>query len=398
MNRRPESAIAGSDAPPPIRTGRRLSEIEERELLSAIGQELRTEISARWPQYYPARVADGPASLTVVPRRCGFSAIYRVDIDFPANRGRESLIVKIRREQRQGSFRREDLSERILAFIRAEYNEHVNAARYFTDRPGLSVVRPLDFIESHAAFVVEFAAGEDLSKLVRQNSALVPAAMTRAGAWWRLFHHDLHRSERHAWSPEAVDRMIERRLTRLGAIGAPAATLETLRQEIVRVARVVEPSDVPVSLIHGDCKLRHIWATADQIQVLDFGNTSIGDAWLDPAALVVELSLYSLWTTRMDSAGKVADIGGLLHAYFDGPPPPAFALYVVDALLKKWHRRLRNWGAGAGLTQLRDSLRVARLDGVVDRFYIDRWFTTQARAWLAFAEGRPPTWLAGLVQ
>ena len=396
MSLRPTPVALATDSPgrPPSR----LSDAEDRELMSAVEQELRAEVSNRWRGYYPDRVPDGTPTFSFTPRRCGFSAIYRVDLDFPSPPRRESLIVKIRREQRDGSFRRLDLSDRIVGLVQTEYQEHVRASEYFANVPGLSVVRPVDFIESLNAIVVEFAAGADLSLLVRDTSPVARPAMARAGAWWQLFHHDLHQSELRPWSADAAVTMIDRRLSRLQAVGAPADTLDPLRDAIARTIQVVEPSDVPVSRIHGDCKLRHIWATPDQIQVLDFGNTSIGDAWLDPAALVVELSLYSLWTTRMDAASKVEDIRALLRAYFDGPPPPAFALYVVDALLKKWHRRLRSWGAGTGLSRLQETLRTARLDTVIDRLYIDRWFATQVRAWLALAERRPPSWLGTVTQ
>ena len=88
----------------------------------------------------------------------------------------------------------------------------------------------------------------------------------------------------------------------------------------------------------------------------------------------------------------------LLHAYFDGPPPAAFSLYVVDCLLKKWHRRLRNWGSGAGVHRLRRSLKAAGLATRLERLYIDRWFTFQIRSWLALAEGHPPAWLRPVVE
>jgi hypothetical protein len=151
-----------------------------------------------------------------------------------------------------------------------------------------------------------------------------------------------------------------------------------------------------VSLIHGDCKLRHVWATEDSIQVLDFGNTKTGDSWIDPAALVVELCLYSLWSRRLDSSGKADDIRTLLRAYFDGPPPLAFSLYVVDCLLKKWHRRLRRWGPGRGISGLQRSLQRAGLAHRVDRLYVDRWFTSQIEAWLGVATGAVPSWLEGV--
>ena len=60
-------------------------------------------------------------------------------------------------------------------------------------------------------------------------------------------------------------------MERLQKIGAPAETLVRLRDEIAQAARDVEPARVPVSLVHGDCKLRHVWATPDGIQVLSAG-------------------------------------------------------------------------------------------------------------------------------
>src|SRR6185503_14905233 len=122
-------------------------------------------------------------------------------------------------------------------------------------------------------------------------SPLASESIRRCGLWWRRFHHELHQSRSREWAAAAIDAMVESRLVRLRRIGAPADVLESIRMEIGAAARRVFPGPVHVSRIHGDCKLRHVWATADGIQVLDFGNTKIGDSWLDPAALVVELSL-----------------------------------------------------------------------------------------------------------
>jgi hypothetical protein len=371
----------------------------ESHLIDALASELRAEVIQRWATYYPWRVATGVPDITLTPRQCGFSAIFKVDLDFPSDPQRESFVIKIRREQKHGSFLRTDLTERTLALSRTEYREHVRAYTFFCGKvAGLSVVRPLDFIESHNALVVEHARGRDLSKLVKQRDASAQASVQRCGEWWRRFHHELHQSHEHMWDPDLATAALDQRLTRLRRFNAPADLLETLRAEILRASRLVAPVPVPVSLVHGDCKLRHVWATPQGIQVLDFGNTKIGDSWSDPAALVVELSLYSLWSRRVDALLKGAEIRTLLFAYFGGPPPTAFSLYVVDCLLKKWHRRLRKWGPGPGMTRLRRSLHTAGLDKRVERLYIDRWFTGQIRAWLAMAGGTPPAWLKTVVE
>jgi hypothetical protein len=361
-------------------------------LLASVASELHREVSLRWAAYYPARATGEPPTITLTPRRCGFSAIYNVELRFAT--GRERLIVKIRREHKHGSFLRSALSEATLAASRAEYDEHVKAYRFFSvNGDGLGVVRPVDYLDAHNALVVEHAIGTDLSKLVRADNPIAADAIRRCGVWWQRFHYELHGAKHHAWNAAAFDAQLERRLNRLKAFGVPSELLNGLGHEIRATASKQPPVGVPTSLVHGDCKLRHVWATDDGIQVLDFGNAKSGVSWRDPAALVVELCLYSLWTRRLDAAPRVADIRTLLHAYFDGPPPPAFSLYVIDCLLKKWHRRLRNWGPGAAMGRLRQSLRVARLEKPLERLYIDRWFTTQTRAWLALANGHPPTWL-----
>jgi hypothetical protein len=386
---RPDAASDSSVQPKEVAAG-------DPQMVSALAAELREYVMERWATYYPGRTS--VPVITLTPRHFGFSVIFQVDLEFAAA-GSERFMIKIRRQHKHGSFVRDELTERTLALSLAEFNEHVAAYGFFSGKPdGLSVVRPLDFIESHNAFVVEHAIGNDLSKLVRAGSPVVASAMRRCGLWWRMFHHELHGARDRPWEPEIIDEMIERRMVRLRKIGAPADTLDKVREEIRTASHRVRAVPVPVSLVHGDCKLRHVWATADGIQVLDFGNAKVGDSWMDPAAVVVELSLYSLWSRRMDSATKAAEMRMLLHAYFEGPPPAAFALYVVDCLLKKWHRRLRNWGSGAGLNRLRRSLKTAGLDAPLERLYIDRWFTTQIRAWLAVAGGHPPAWLQPVVK
>ena len=371
----------------------------EDSLLSAVASQLRAEVLQRWAAYFPVRAQAAAPDITFTPRRCGFSAIFKVDLDFTEIRARERLMVKIRREQKYGSFERSALTERTMAASRAEYNEHLKAHRFFAGRSdGLGVVRPIDYLESHNALLVEHAAGTDLSKLVRANSDLAASSIRKCGQWWRLFHHDLHLSSERDWNASALDPQFDRRLQRLQTFGVPTDLLEELRAEIKAATQNVPPVRVPVSLVHGDCKLRHVWATDTGIQVLDFGNARVGDSWRDPAALVVELSLYTLWSRRLDAAPQVDNIRTLLQAYFDGPPPRAFSLYVVDCLLKKWHRRLRNWGPGPAMNRIRKSLQTARLDKRLERLYIDRWFTTQIRAWLAVANGCPPAWLRKVVE
>lgn len=390
-------SAAARERVPRVESRPRRSGEASRRQLDRLAAELHAELGRRWPSYYPESAEKAPA-IALSPRHCGFSVIFKADLDF-ARGEHKSLIIKIRREQKHGSVLRADLSERTLALSLAEYEEHLKAYQFFLQRSDeLSVVRPLDFIASHNALVVEHAAGSDLATLAKQGGPLASRSIRRCGQWWRLFHHELHQARNRGWDPAMLDAGLDWRLSRLRDIGAPRSALDDLYREITAAARRAPAAAVPESVVHGDCKLRHVWATPRQIQVLDFGNAKSGCSWIDPAALVVELSLYSLWTRHLDSGSKVADIRTLLHAYFEGQPPAAFSFYVVDCLLKKWHRRLRSWGPGAGLTRIRRSLQAAGLDKGIERLYVDRWFSGQIRAWLALADGRPPRWLRPVVE
>lgn len=389
---------ANTTPAPPPGPGRRVRPTaappSEPRLLAALATELGGEIERRWRGYYPERAACATPAIVMQTRQCGFSALYKVDLRFEDPPATEQLMVKIRREGRFGPFLLAELSARTVSASRLEYDEHVRAYQFFRARSReLSVVRPLDYLPDYNAILVNYASGRPLSTIAQDPGNDGVQALGRCGQWWRLFHHELHGARDRPWDAKVIDGYVERRLKRLKKVGVPEDTLRKVQDEVRDSTRRITPAPVPVSLIHGDCKLRHVWGTSEGIEVLDFGNTKTGDSWIDPAALVVELSLYSLWTTRLDSEPHVDHMRSLIRAYFDGPPPPAFALFVVDCLLKKWHRRLRDWGAGSGLRRVRQTLATVGLEKGVDRLYLDRWFTTQVRAWLAVAEGQPPAWL-----
>lgn len=365
--------------------------------LASISADLQAHVLDRWRAYFPARASASPPDVQLTVRHFGFSVLFEGMLTFPADARPERFMVKVRRNQRYGSIVPDDVNDRTLLLARKEYDEHVRAYQFFLNAPAeLSVVRPIDYIERYHAFVVEHAAGRDLSKIVRSGEPIAVRSLERCGAWWRAFHDDLQQAQRCAWTADRLDRRLARRLERLRAIGAPVSLIAQLERDARAVARRVGPCQVPVSVIHGDCKLRHVWASPTGIQVLDFGNTKKGDSWMDPASLIAELSLYSLWSPRLHTASHLALMQAVVAGYFGDHPPAAFWLYVADSLFKKWHRRLRNWGPGPGMMRIRRSLKRVRLDAPVERLYIDRWFATQIRAWLALADGQPPDWLKPL--
>src|SRR5687767_2267812 len=91
----------------------------ERQLLSELAAEVRDLAAERWRSYYIARAALPEPTITVTPRQFGFSVIFQVDLQFPNGGGSECFMVKIRRQQRAGSFVQEEMTDRTLALSRA---------------------------------------------------------------------------------------------------------------------------------------------------------------------------------------------------------------------------------------------------------------------------------------
>ena len=169
---------------------------------------------------------------------------------------------------------------------------------------------------------------------------------------------------------------MKRRETLL-ALGVSAGQLDPLLGHVLQVARTCRQREVPCSLLHGDYKLRHIWASHEFIQVFDFGNVHPGPCYVDVAAFLVELSVLKLGHPWFESRRVHGYTETFLRGYFSMQPPQLLGLYVVEALLKKWVRRRRTWSRTSVASTLHMCLRQVGAKALVERWYLDRWFATR---------------------
>jgi aminoglycoside phosphotransferase (APT) family kinase protein len=132
-------------------------------------------------------------------------------------------------------------------------------------------------------------------------------------------------------------------------------------------------------VLHGDYKLRHVWADRGSIQVFDFGNVHAGDCYADVASFLVELSVLRLGSPSFDSKKIDRYSEAVLSGYFTTERPPLLGFYTVEALLKKWMRRLRSWSRTAMVSRLQMGARRVGAAPLVERLYLDRWFMARVR-------------------
>ncbi len=326
-------------------------------------------------------------------RPAGYSVLYPLHIQLRNLRETLDAFVKVRREARNGPFLPEETSSRAAQLAAGEYEALLRAHRYFSAaRGGLGVVRPLLHLPEFHAIVVTRAKGDPLDQICYGGGSRGSSAAAASGAWLRHYHRGAHAPTSLLWGSQRFLEGIDVRIERLVGRGVSRTRLEALRRSIGDAARAVGPEEVHRSALHGDYKLRHIYTYEGGIEVLDFGNSLEGDCSLDIAAFVVEVEVFALGNPRVNRERLQVLTEAFLEGYFEGMPvPPTTCLYVVDALLKKWERRIIRWSPARAALAIQGLLHATRIGPILQRAYLDPWFGARIRHWLAAARQGTPS-------
>jgi hypothetical protein len=373
---RGRAADGGRSSPP---AGGRADAADE-----ALAREIAARIGKRWSTYFPANpAAPAPDVVCCRSRPHGFSVLFEFEVR-PADGGAKRVIAKVRRDSRNGAYRRQDVTAAAPRLLQLEYDELSKSYAHFRALDaGLEVVRPFDHLEDLNTIVMEKASGCELGLLNRFDDRALLAAFERCGRWLRAYHREVHEASTRPWTPGEVDARLVTRRHRLLKEGVPAGHLDAVLDRVRRAASACPEQPVPCSMLHGDYKLRHIWARPDAIQIFDFGNVHTGDCYVDVASFLVELTAWRLGAPWFD-AKKIARYSeAFLGEYFgNGPDAPLLQIYVAEGLLKKWGRRLRSWSRTGMVARAQTCARSLGAASLVDRFYLDRWFAARIQEWL----------------
>jgi Ser/Thr protein kinase RdoA (MazF antagonist) len=326
-------------------------------------------------------------------RPAGYSVLYPVHITLRDTPGTLDAFVKVRREARHGPFLPEDTSSRAAQLAAGEYEALLRAHRYFSAaRGGLGVVRPLLHLPEFHAIVVTRAKGDPLDRIGYSGGRHGVSAAAASGAWLRHYHRGVHAARNLLWDPQRFLEGIDVRMERLVRRRVSPTRLQGLRASIGDAAGAIGPATIERSALHGDYKLRHIYTYKGGIEVLDFGNALEGDCSLDIAAFVVEVEVFALGNPRVNRERLQMLTAAFLEGYFEGRPvPPTTCLYVVDALLKKWERRIIRWSSARAALAIQGLLHATRIGPILERAYLNPWFRARIGHWLAAARQGTPS-------
>jgi hypothetical protein len=356
------------------------------DLVAGLRHEVESRLRRQAASYYPERVEHGAPEIVctrTIDR--GFSLRFEFTLNW-ADSPATKVIAKIRRDSVNDAFDQLQQTATAAALGRAEFEGLARAYRYFSaNHAGLGVVRPLDYDEERNVLIVEHASGRDLGVLVAARDPGCVKAFARCGRWLRLFHHDLHSSRLRTWSPSEVHELMNKRGRPLIDRGVPLRVLDPLLASLEKLAATMQSQPVRWSTLHGDYKLKHVWATPDGVQALDFGNTHEGDCCRDVAAFLVEILLLRLGNPLADVRRVTSYADAFLEEYFQGPIDPVLPVYVIECLLKKWHRRLGAWSGGKSnpmYVRFQRSLSLMGTGGLLNRTIVDRWFVARLQEWM----------------
>ncbi len=352
----------------------------EKTLISEMQAGIRRIIENRWRSYFPG-LAGGSAPAVVCRKGAdirGYSVLLRYQLVFPGA-GTKWIIAKIRRESHFGRYQKNEISEKAISLCLAEYEGLSRAERTFSDRgPCLKVVKPFDYLSEYNALLVEQAKGCDLGILAKAEPPDCLLHFHRCGEWLRIFHHEVYGAYRKVWDASQYEARLMRWNERLAENGVPMTRLDPMIASVLSLVRALFRPEVPCSMLHGDYKLRHVWASSDGIEVFDFGNLYEGECYSDVAAFLVELEVLSLARPWFAPEKIKAYAAAFLNGYFDNQPIPSIlSLYIIDGLLKKWDRRLKRWSSHRSVIYAQNWLRHFGASAAVDRFYLDRWFASR---------------------
>jgi hypothetical protein len=266
---------------------------------------------------FVARVVDAAGCrVTPIRYRPGQRHVLRYDLERPDG-SRETVFAKLYEDGR---------GERTCEVAR-------RVADWFaTNGRGGGAVRPLSYLGDSRTVLYPALAGEPLSQLLGRRDRNGAQQLWRAGSLLRTLHRaPLELAGQQdpyelAGEVSAVARATEHvQVLKPGAAQRIAAILDRAQELNDRIPRERQ------ALVHGDCKLDHLWPAPEGLTLIDFDRSGIGDPALDVGKLLADLGW---WHLIADRPGLRQARDDLLDGYGAEPwSPRVRRAHVYEAVL-----------------------------------------------------------------
>lgn len=329
-------------------------------------------------------------------RQLTYSLSLRLLVGLPGG-DTERVFVKVRRPSGGRTSANEADVDRAIRRLREEYTILTRARAWsHANDPSLDVVEPLGYLDDCNALLLRQARGRSLDSLVARDHPLSLPAIVRAGRWLRAFHSAINPSTLVPWSASAYLTQTEALVDGLVADGVDPAVLRELREGIRAEAQRFDGMVCARSCVHGDYKLRHIWADTNALQVLDFGNCH--DAFIveDLAAFIIELEVRDLGALRLRRPLTTTASAVFLEAYGPIASPGILSLQLIFARLKKWQRRRRRFSRSRTARRLQSVLATTGTAEVFLSTYVDPFFVKRVESELGWLHMQPASEMPAL--
>ncbi|HTU99450.1 MAG TPA: phosphotransferase [Luteitalea sp.] len=319
-------------------------------------------------------------------RALGYSISFLFDVEHGGTR--EALFAKVRRASKFGGYEAVDSQSKTAQLGRLEFDILTRAHAWFSRHtPDLGVVRPVTYVDDCHALVVAAAEGVAADRLAGPPAhPLFAAAAVRAGRWLRAFHDHVGPAGVQPWDADAFAARLRRVCAALTEAGLDAPMVDSLQRRTLNQAARTAGRPCAHALVHGDYKLRHIWTTAQRMEVLDFGNAHVAPVAEDLAAFIVELEVGEFGALRPAQPGAHATAGAFLEAYGPIPTPRVLSLQLVLARMKKWARRREKLSSSSTGRNVQRLLRLTGTEDMARRQILDPWFLGRVEPELTWLE------------
>jgi aminoglycoside phosphotransferase (APT) family kinase protein len=285
---------------------------------------------------------------------------YTAKVVLSSSQRRKELLLKI--------LRRGATQAAAQSLAVSEYRTLQAAEQLFAAEPRLSAPKPIRLFEHHAAFVMEFATGQPVTRMFshalrgflssRRFAACIQAA-TDCALWLAMFHalpidqaspQELFASQ--VSSLHARLKLAEAR----GLLNEH--TIGRLRERFA--AEHCDPTAQPIGLAHHDFGPHNILTTPAGICVLDLGDAQAQCILHDVARFALEIDILSSGWSLFDRRAQYRQLrDAFLAAYGVSAEDPRLELFTVNCALAllltalpkgststgvpKWHRHLGNY-------------------------------------------------------
>lgn len=265
----------------------------------------------------------------------------------------KTLIVKIPRQPGMTTLAQAIAATQLYAATQREYASLVAVADAFADAGSAHFcIRPLTYLADWNALVMPAEPAQSLKQILLRPQMLFDLdrdwllferALTRAGAWLKIFHTRLGDAQIESLNARDLQNELDQEIDRLARALPSTFDLRGLRDAFAQVISEVAGTPMPMVTLHGDFNCGNILVAPDgRVGAIDTKRRTRGSIYVDLATLVTDLLTRKLQVVSRGAFIRPQRLArcqeAILKGYFDSLRYDVRLLNLFSALaaVRKW--------------------------------------------------------------